>query len=138
MKCGNIYIRIAWNNQGKKLIMWRCCTREKRGASYCSAPIVQEEELKHAVIDATDAVFENSQDMIDILEENILEVIRQDNSVEIEEINNTIVEKQKKLLDLTYGKKDYSKCSDERGDLRQHKHLFLVKHAQRRHLTTNQ
>ena len=66
---------------------------------------MQEEELKHAVIDAMNAVLENSQDMIDILEENILEVIRQDNSVEIEEINNTIAEKQKKLLDLAYGKK---------------------------------
>ncbi|WP_255347562.1 recombinase zinc beta ribbon domain-containing protein [Lachnoanaerobaculum sp. ICM7] len=105
MKCGNIYIRIAWNNQGKKSIVWRCHTREKRGASYCSAPTVQEEELKHAVIDAMNAVLENFQDMIDILEENILEVIRQDNSVEIEKINNTIAEKQKKLLDLAYGKK---------------------------------
>ena len=105
MKCGNIYIRIAWNNQGKKSIVWRCHTREKRGASYCSAPTVQEEELQHAVIDAMNAVLENFQDMIDILEENILEVIRQDNSVEIEKINNTIAEKQKKLLDLAYGKK---------------------------------
>lgn len=36
---------------------------------------------------------------IAILEENILEVISQDNSDEIEEINKTIAEKQKELLE---------------------------------------
>ena len=50
--------------------------------------------------------------MIAILEENILEVISQDNSDEIEKINKTIAEKQKELLELVHGKKDYSKCAN--------------------------
>lgn len=69
-------------------------------------------------------------DVIAILEENILEVISQDNSDEIEEINKTIAEKQKELLALVHGKKDYSKCADEMEELRQNKQLLLVKHAQ--------
>ena len=73
---------------------------------------------------------ESSKDVIAILEENILEVISQDNSDEIEKINKTIAEKQKELLELVHGKKDYSKCADEMEELRQHKQLLLVKHAQ--------
>ena len=130
MKCGDIYRRVAWNNRGKKSIVWRCCTRVEKGPSACSAPTVPEEELPQAVIDAMNAVLESSKDVIAILEENILEVISQDNSDEIEEINKTIAEKQKELLALVHGKKDYSKCADEMEELRQNKQLLLVKHAQ--------
>ena len=130
MKCGDIYRRVAWNNRGKKSIVWRCCTRVEKGPSACSAPTVPEEELQKAVIDAMNAVLESSKDVIAILEENILEVISQDNSDEIEEINKTIAEKQKELLALVHGKKDYSKCADEMEELRQNKQLILVKHAQ--------
>jgi site-specific DNA recombinase len=130
MKCGDIYRRVAWNNRGKKSIVWRCCTRVENGPSGCTAPTVPEEELQQAVIDAMNAVLESSKDVIAILEENILEVISQDNSDEIEEINKTIAEKQKKLLELVHSKKDYSKCADEMEKLRQNKQLLLVKHAQ--------
>ena len=58
------------------------------------------------------------------------EVISQDNSDEIEKINKTIAEKQKELLELVHGKKDYSKCANEMEELRQNKQLLLVKHAQ--------
>ena len=130
IKCGDIYRRVVWNNRGKKSTVWRCCTRVEKGPSACSAPTVPEEELQQAVIDAMNAVLESSKDVIDILEENILEVISQDNSDEIEEINKTIAEKQKELLELVHGKKDYSKCADEMEELRQNKQLLLVKHAQ--------
>ena len=77
-----------------------------------------------AVIDAMNAVLESSKDVIAILEENILEVVSQDNSDEIEEINKTIAEKQKELLELVHSKKDYSKCADEMEKLRQNKQLL--------------
>lgn len=129
MKCGDIYRRIAWNNRGKKSIVWRCCTRVENGPSACSAPTIQEDDLQQAVIDAMNTVLECSKDVKDILEENIFEVISQDNSDKIEVINKEIAEKQKELLGLVHGKKDYSKCTDEMGELRQKKQLELVKHA---------
>ena len=130
MKCGDIYRRVVWNDRGKKSTVWRCCTRVENGPSGCTAPTVPEEELQQAVIDAMNAVLESSKDVIAILEENILEVISQDNSDEIEKINKTIAEKQKELLELVHGKKDYSKCANEMEELRQNKQLLLVKHAQ--------
>ena len=102
----------------------------ENGPLGCTAPTVPEEELQQAVIDAMNAVLESSKDVIAILEENILEVVSQDNSDEIEEINKTIAEKQKELLELVHSKKDYSKCADEMEKLRQNKQLLLVKHAQ--------
>ena len=102
----------------------------EKGPSVCMAPTVPEEELQRVVIDAMNIVLKSSKDVIDILEENILEVISQDTSDEIEDINKTIAEKQKELLELVQGKKDYSKCADEMEKLRQNKHLLMVKHAQ--------
>ncbi len=130
MKCGDIYRRIAWNNRGKKSTVWRCCSRVEKGPSSCKAPTIPEGELQQAVIDAMNTVLESSKDVIDILEENILEVISQDNSDEIEEMNKVIAEKQKELLKLVHGRNDYSKCADEMEELRQNKQLLLVKHAQ--------
>lgn len=105
MGCGDIYRRIAWNNRGKKSIVWRCCTRLEKEPSVCVVPTVSEEELQRAVIDSMNIVLKSSKDEIDILEENILEVISQDTSDEIDDINKTIAEKQKELLELVQGKK---------------------------------
>lgn len=100
MRCGDIYRRVAWNNRGKKSVVWRCCTRVENGPSACSAPTIQEEDLQQAVIDAMNTVLECSKDVKNILEENILEGISQDNSEKIEVINRKIAEKQKELLGL--------------------------------------
>lgn len=129
MKCGDIYRRVVWNSRGKKSVVWRCCTRMEHGPSACSAPTIPEEQLQQAVIDAMNTVLEYSTDVKNILEENILEVIYHDNSDAIDEINKDIAEKQKELLELVHGKKDYSKRADEMEELRQSKQLLLVEHA---------
>lgn len=121
MKCGDIYRRVAWNNRGKKSVVWRCCTRVENGPSACSAPTIPEEELQQVVVDAMNTVLECSNDVKNILEENILEVIYQDNSDAIDKTNRDIAEKQKELLELVQGKKDHSKCADEMEELRQNK-----------------
>ena len=56
-------------------------------------------------------------------------MIYQDNSDAIDKINKDIAEKQKELLELVHGKKDYSECADEMEELRQRKKLLLVEHA---------
>lgn len=101
----------------------------EHGPSACSAPTIPEEQLQQAVIDAMNTVLEYSTDVKNILEENILEVIYHDNSDAIDEINKDIAEKQKELLELVHGKKDYSKRADEMEELRQSKQLLLVEHA---------
>lgn len=105
------------------------CTRVDHGPSACSAPTIPEEELQQAVVDAMNAILECSKDVKYILEENILEVIYQDNSDDIDKINKDIAEKQEELLELVHGKKDYSKCADEMEGLRQNKQLQLVEYA---------
>ena len=45
-KCGEIYRRVAWNNRGKRSIVWRCVTRVENGPSTCDAETVQETELQ--------------------------------------------------------------------------------------------
>lgn len=48
-------------------------------------------------------------------------MIYQDNSDAIDKINKEIAEKQKELLELVHGKKDYFECDDEMEELRQSK-----------------
>ena len=36
-KCGDIFRRVAWNNRGKKSVVWRCCTRVENGPEACDA-----------------------------------------------------------------------------------------------------
>lgn len=53
-------------------------------------------------------------------------MIYQDNSDAIDKINKEIAEKQKELLELVHGKKDYFECDDEMEELRQSKKLLLI------------
>lgn len=129
MRCGDIYRRIAWNNRGKKSTVWRCCTRVEHGPSACSAPTIPEPELQQATVDAINEILKCSEQVIRILEENIKEVLAHDNTDEVAKINVAIAEKQKELLELVQGKKDYSICADEMELLRQEKKELLIAHA---------
>ena len=51
-KCGDIYRRIAWNNHGKRSMVWRCVNRVEHGPDCCDAPTVKEEELQNDVVKA--------------------------------------------------------------------------------------
>lgn len=129
-KCGDIYRRIAWNNRGKRSNMWRCCTRVENGPKACDAPTVQETELQEATVKAINELMRCSSSMLDVLMANVKLAIADDNTGELESINELLSIKQEELVKLTQAKKDYTKKLDEIDKLQKKKQQLLVKKAE--------
>lgn len=130
-KCGEIYRRIAWNNRGKHSTVWRCCTRVEHGPIACDAPTIQESELQAAVVKAINLALGNRDGMMEVLQENIEMVIRQEDETSAEGINARLEELQKELLRLANSKKDYNSVADEIDRLRELKQKALTESAER-------
>ena len=130
-KCGDIFRRIAWNNRGKHSTVWRCCTRVEHGPKKCDAPTIQESDLQDAVVKAINLTLCNRDSMMDVLQENIEAVIRQEEETSAEGINAKLEELQKELLRLANSKKDYNSVADEIDRLRELKQEALTESAER-------
>lgn len=130
-KCGDIFRRIAWNNRGKHSTVWRCCTRVEHGPKKCDAPTIQESDLQDAVVKAINLTLGNRDSMMDVLQENIEAVIRQEEETSAEGINAKLEELQKELLRLANSKKDYNSVADEIDRLRELKQEALTECAER-------
>lgn len=130
-KCGEIYRRIAWNNRGKHSTVWRCCTRVEHGPTACDAPTIQESDLQVSVVKAINLALGNRDGMMEVLQENIETVIRQEDETSAEGINARLEELQKELLRLANSKKDYNSVADEIDRLRELKQKALTESAER-------
>ena len=130
-KCGEIYRRIAWNNRGKHSTVWRCCTRVEYGPEECDAPTIQESELQEAVARAINDLLGGRDTFLPILQANIFQVLENNSSGKIAEIDRRLVEQQQKLLKLANGKKDYNAVADEIHSLREQRQKVLAQDAGR-------
>ena len=130
-KCGEIYRRIAWNNRGKRSTVWRCCTRVEHGPEECDAPTIQESELEEAVARAINDLLGGRDTFLPILQANIFQVLENNSSGKIAEIDRRLVEQQQKLLKLANGKKDYNAVADEIHSLREQRQKVLAQDAER-------
>ena len=130
-RCGDIYRRIAWNNRGKRSVVWRCCTRVEHGPNACDAPTISESELQMATVKAINTVLKCSDSMQDILKENIEKVLRVDQTDgKLEKLNAILDAKQHELAQLAKKNEDYSTLADEIDELREQKQEILVEKAQ--------
>ena len=130
-RCGDIYRRIAWNNRGKRSVVWRCCTRVEHGPNACDAPTISESELQMATVKAINTVLKCSDSMQVILKENIEKVLRVDQTDgKLEKLNAILDAKQHELAQLAKKNEDYSTLADEIDELREQKQEILVEKAQ--------
>jgi len=129
-KCGDIYRRIAWNNRGKRSNVWRCCTRVENGPSACDARTIQEGDLQQATVEAINQLLKCSDSMLDALMQNIKTALADDNTGELDAINELLSVKQKDLVRLAQAKKDYTTLADEIDRLKEKKQQLLVDKAE--------
>ena len=129
-KCGDIFRRVAWNNRGKKSVVWRCCTRVENGPEACDAPTVLETDLQEATVKAINLMLRCSPSMMGVLKENIETALADDNSEELAKINAKLAELQKELVKLAHANKDYTLLADEIDLLRDKKQELLVAKAE--------
>lgn len=128
-KCGDVYRRIAWNNRGKKSIVWRCCTRVKYGPKACDAATIGEEVLQEAVVAAINQVVQISDKTIHTLLQNIQKVISKDYANEIKEIQVLLISKQELLLELIQSNQNYDNLLNEIDLLKAKENELLVNQA---------
>lgn len=128
-KCGDVYRRIAWNNRGKKSIVWRCCTRVKYGPKACDAATIGEEVLQEAVVSAINQVVQISDKTIHILLQNIQKVISKDYANEIKEIQVLLTSKQELLLELIQSNQNYDNLLNEIDLLKAKENELLLNQA---------
>jgi site-specific DNA recombinase len=128
-KCGEIYRRIAWNNHGKRSVVWRCCTRVEHGPSACDAATIKEEDLQMATVRAINKAVHCSDSMLRILRNNLETVIGSETEKELARIDAELADQQQKLLSATREKRSYDDIADAIEDLRDQKQKALVEKA---------
>lgn len=86
-----------------------------RGAwpAACDAPTIQESDLQNAEVKAIHEVLDDKDAVPPILEMNIIEVLSNDSSSEVSEIDHRLGELQQELLRLANTKNDYTNVADE-------------------------
>jgi|GEM_PF-5497720 len=69
----NIWLRIKWNNRGKKSTVWRCISRveKKKSGIDCPARTIREEDLHAAVVTAINDAWARRDKVIPALKENL-------------------------------------------------------------------
>jgi len=129
--CGDIYRRIAWNNRGKRSIVWRCVSRVEHGPSKCDAPTILETDLQAAVVKAINLVLGNRDRVLRVLQENIETVLQQEDESTIVGIDTKLEELQRELLKRANEKVEYDDIAVEINRLRELKQNALGESAQR-------
>ncbi len=96
--CDDIYRRIKWNNRGRKSTVWRCACRVEHGTDGCKARTLSEETLQEAVVMAINETFQEKDEVMAILKENIQCALEEDIENRAELIDEEIRSLQNKLL----------------------------------------
>lgn len=111
-KCGEIYRRIAWNNWGKRMVVWRCCTRVEHGPKVCDADTIKEEALQAAVMQAINQTITGSENFLPILRENIEAVLDPSGEAALTEIEAELaaVQHLRKLIIFLVEEIGYTLC----------------------------
>lgn len=129
-KCGDIYRRIAWNNRGKRSVVWRCCNRVENGPEACNADTIPEEDLQMVTVKAFNQLYESKESMLEVLMGNIHKVV--DTSGEsLETIEARLEELQQQLLKKANSKQSYDKLANEIYELREKKQNVMVESAEK-------
>lgn len=79
-KCGDIYRRLAWNNHGKRSIVWRCCNRVENGPKACDAETINETDLKAVVVKAFNMIYREKAVMLEALKQNLKGILERENN----------------------------------------------------------
>lgn len=89
-----------------------------------------ESELQEVVARAINDLLGGRDTFLPILQANILQVLENNSSGKIAEIDHRLVEQQQKLVKLANGKKDYNAVADEIHSLREQRQKVLAQDAE--------
>lgn len=128
--CGAPFRRIVWHaRNGKKIPVWRCRNRvEKRGAP-CFAPTVHEDELQDAVVRAIRQAYGTTQPVVDELQRNAIDVLKDEAKSEVERLDEQLQKLQTDLVKRVNAGEGYDDLSEQIRELKQQKDEALGRQA---------
>lgn len=135
-RCDDIYRRIKWNNRGKKSAVWRCACRVQEGPIGCTGRTLAEETLQEAVLLAINETFNEKDEVLAILRENIQSALEEDTGNRAEEIDGEIRRLQGKLLSQVNSQDSLDDVGNKILRLREEKERFFQESAAREELKT--
>ena len=131
-QCGNIFKRRQWNSTNtSKKVVWQCKTYIMEGKDACDAKAVDEIVLMDAFVRMFNGIYENKQNFIKTLTENIEMIILLKPDIrETETLDNQIEELKNELkrlirfqvnnnVDSEVYNEEYKSISGELGEVRQ-------------------
>ncbi len=109
--------------------VWRYITRVESRLDSCDADTIQESELQETVIKAINSILAQKSTAIGVLQENIEEVLKQENSP-TKDVDGKLEELQKQLLQRANKNEKYDDLVEEVYKLREEKQRILADKAE--------
>lgn len=132
-KCGDIYRRLAWNNRGKRSIVWRCCTRVQHGPKACDAETILESELQGVTIKALNQVWETKDSIKEVLGKKLATVIKI-SAVDVSSFDERLEEIQAEIIEKTKRREDCDVLINEIYEVREEKQKALAAAADQKEI----
>src|SRR5699024_7647031 len=92
--------------------VWRCVSRLENTGVFCDARTVREEDLKQAVIQAINELFENRSNFLKVLEKNIAQTLSNHLHDKLMKVEKELEMLQLSLIGLANSNKDYNDVVD--------------------------
>lgn len=96
--CGSPYRRLTWKPHGELLYRWKCRKRVQEGLKVCDGPILHEDVLQKAVVQAISQTICNPDEEYGKLQKDILIEVSEGNEKELQQIEDELVELQKLVV----------------------------------------
>jgi site-specific recombinase, phage integrase family len=117
--CGEVFRRIYWNNHGCRSIVWRCASRLEQNGAVCNARTVNEKELEQVVLKALNEMLGAKSTYKEQLQKNLMQVQRNDTSVQKDRIAERLLVLQQELLNRANNREAYDDVAEEIFHLRE-------------------
>jgi site-specific DNA recombinase len=128
-KCGEIFRRVHWNNNGKKSIVWRCVSRLENTGVFCDARTVSETAIEQLTVTAINKTLSGKDTYLNVLENNITTALSKGNEKEISEIDRRLKDIQAKIVKQASSKADCDELGEEVFRLREEKQRLQLESA---------
>ena len=119
--CGNPYRRLTWKPHGQLLYRWKCRTRVTKGLKACDGPILREEVIQDAVVQAIKQTICNPDEEYEKLQNDILTEISDGNSKELKEIDAELTELQQQVVKKVNDNDEFNNLVERIQELRDRK-----------------
>ena len=119
--CGAPLRRVVWSKNGNKVPVWRCRNRMEKKGNPCFIPVLHEDELHEAIVEAIRKAYGDDNSIIEEIWKNTTAIL----SDEVDQCNQRLKELQEELVRRVNSGENYEELSDEIRELKDQRDIAL-------------